>query len=58
MSRRSRPIWMSVLDNVVELPPCPTDMSEPLYAALVFDHHCCVSPFEVLSAHLLDLNID
>ncbi|KAI1789069.1 hypothetical protein LXA43DRAFT_893524, partial [Ganoderma leucocontextum] len=43
MSRGSRPIWTTALGNIVELPPCPTDMSEPLYAALVFDHHCFVS---------------
>ena len=43
MSKSSRPIWTTALGNVFELPPCPTDMSEPLYAALVFDHHCFVS---------------
>ena len=42
MSKNSRPIWTTALSNVVDLPPCPTDMSEPLYAALVFDHHCFV----------------
>ncbi|KAI1782842.1 hypothetical protein LXA43DRAFT_1187368 [Ganoderma leucocontextum] len=40
MLRSSRPIWTTALGNAVELPPCPPDMCEPLYAALVFDHHC------------------
>ena len=42
MSKSSRPIWKTALDNVAELPPCPDDLSEPLYAALVFDVHCFV----------------
>ncbi|KAM5540152.1 hypothetical protein V8D89_006292 [Ganoderma adspersum] len=43
MSRNSRPIWTTSFDNVVELPPCPADLSEPVYAALVFDIHCFVT---------------
>ena len=43
MSKESRRIWMTALGRAVDLPPCPSDMSEPLYAALVFDHHCFVS---------------
>ena len=34
----------AALSNAVELPPCPADMCKPLYAALVFGHHCFVSP--------------
>ena len=56
MSKNSRPIWTTALSNVVGLPPCPTDMYEPLYAVLVFDHHCFVSAhFSVLSDFLPDL---
>ena len=43
MSKDSRRIWMRALGRAVNLPPCPSDVSEPLYAALVFDHHCFVS---------------
>ena len=51
MSQNNRTIWTTSLGNVVELPPCPTDMSEPLYAALVFDRYCFVSSYIlVLSA--------
>ena len=44
MSRDSRKIWTTALGRAFELPPCPPDMSEPLYAALVFGHHCFVGP--------------
>ena len=43
MSRDSRAIWRAALGRAEDLPPCPNDMSEPLYAALVFDQHCFVS---------------
>ena len=43
MSTDSRKIWTTVLAHTVQLPPCPPDMSEPLYVALVFDHHCFVN---------------
>ena len=44
MSKKSRTIWREVLGNVLELPPCPNDMDEPLYAALVFSQRCFVGP--------------
>ncbi|KAI1789116.1 hypothetical protein LXA43DRAFT_1183460 [Ganoderma leucocontextum] len=40
MSRSGRTTWRIVLGNVPELPPCPGDMCEPLYAALVFGQYC------------------
>ncbi|PIL34378.1 hypothetical protein GSI_03153 [Ganoderma sinense ZZ0214-1] len=40
MSKTSRTTWKTVLGNVPELPPCPGDMCEPLYAALVFGKYC------------------
>ena len=32
------------MGSVLELPPCPNDMDEPLYAALVFSQRCFVGP--------------
>ncbi|KAM5540086.1 hypothetical protein V8D89_006226 [Ganoderma adspersum] len=40
MSKKNRMVWRDVLSSVPELPPCPSDMGEPLYAALVFGQHC------------------
>ncbi|CAE6511578.1 unnamed protein product [Rhizoctonia solani] len=33
-------VWQRVLSNVPELPPCPTGMMEPQYAALMFSKYC------------------
>ncbi|KDN47626.1 hypothetical protein RSAG8_03416, partial [Rhizoctonia solani AG-8 WAC10335] len=35
-SRESEPIWRSARLNLVGLPPCPKELSEPKYAALLF----------------------
>ena len=43
LSRHNVSIWKAALRNVENLPACPIDMSEPQYAALVFDRHCFVS---------------
>ncbi|KAI0768946.1 hypothetical protein BC629DRAFT_808024 [Irpex lacteus] len=40
MSRSSQSMWKSACANVPGLPPCPSDLSEPAYANLVFDAHC------------------
>ncbi|PIL34375.1 hypothetical protein GSI_03150 [Ganoderma sinense ZZ0214-1] len=40
MSKKNRAVWTSALGDVPEFPPCPTDMCEPLYAALVFGKYC------------------
>ena len=41
--RSSKPIWKSSLASVDELPPCPPDLPEPAYAALLFSPYCSVS---------------
>lgn len=41
-SQNSRHIWMAARKNIANLPDCPTDLSEPQYAALVFGRHCQV----------------
>ena len=41
-SRRHRDVWDSSLSLLPALPPCPTDMSAPAYAALLFEKHCSV----------------
>ncbi|KAI0088468.1 hypothetical protein BDY19DRAFT_947765 [Irpex rosettiformis] len=45
MHRRTLFLWRAARLNVPGLPPCPTDLSEPAYASLVFDRHCmnCMS---------------
>lgn len=44
MSRTSRHIWIASRRNVVpKLPDCPADISEPMYASLVFERTCQVS---------------
>ncbi|KAG9128587.1 hypothetical protein FRC07_000020 [Ceratobasidium sp. 392] len=40
LQRSAVQIWRRVEANVPDLPPCPPDMCEPQYAALVFLKHC------------------
>lgn len=40
MRRSSRHIWTSAMKNVEGLPPCPSDMTEPSYLALLFARDC------------------
>ncbi|KAI1789113.1 hypothetical protein LXA43DRAFT_1022571, partial [Ganoderma leucocontextum] len=40
LSRGSRSLWITILRSIPDFPPCPEDMSEPAYVALVFDDHC------------------
>ncbi|KAI0784953.1 hypothetical protein C8Q75DRAFT_776872 [Abortiporus biennis] len=46
MSRSSGPFWRSARSNLAGLPDCPTFLSEPAYANLVFTSHChrCLKP--------------
>ena len=43
MSKASRVAWTKTFKSLYNFPACPPDMSEPFYAALVFDTHCFVS---------------
>ena len=45
MSRSSLAIWRRVLGQVPCLPECPTDLSEPQYASLLYDKFCMVRNF-------------
>ncbi|KAH7332989.1 hypothetical protein B0J17DRAFT_619431 [Rhizoctonia solani] len=40
MSRLSSHIWHGAMKNVRGLPPCPDDLSEPHFLALLFSKHC------------------
>ncbi|KAF8595007.1 hypothetical protein BDV93DRAFT_528950 [Ceratobasidium sp. AG-I] len=40
MRRPATQIWRRSLENIPHLPPCPTDMSEPQYSALLFSKYC------------------
>lgn len=42
MSRSSAYIWRMAIEDVADLPPCPSTMSEPRYTALVFTLLCTV----------------
>lgn len=44
-SRSSKHLWVVARRNVLYLSPpeCPSDLSEPAYASLLFDTHCMVS---------------
>ncbi|KAM5540119.1 hypothetical protein V8D89_006259 [Ganoderma adspersum] len=40
LARSNRPAWIASLSTVDALPSCPENLSEPLYAALLFDKYC------------------
>ncbi|KAG8792335.1 hypothetical protein FRC12_006405 [Ceratobasidium sp. 428] len=40
MSRSSRHIWQAAFLSLPGLPPCPSDLSEPQYASLLFSKTC------------------
>ncbi|KAG8732742.1 hypothetical protein FRC11_011165 [Ceratobasidium sp. 423] len=40
MQRSAGHIWRTALQNVPDLPPCPNDLCEPQYAALLFTKYC------------------
>ncbi|CAE7148460.1 unnamed protein product, partial [Rhizoctonia solani] len=40
MDKRSALIWRSSRGNMPELPPCPDEVSEPQYAAMIFAKRC------------------
>jgi hypothetical protein len=44
MRRSAVLIWRAVLLNVRDLPPCPLDLCEPQYAAMLFLKECSVCP--------------
>ncbi|KAI0689365.1 hypothetical protein C8T65DRAFT_746206 [Cerioporus squamosus] len=46
MSRESEPFWRAARRQIEDLPECPTFLSEPAYANLVFFSHChgCLKP--------------
>ncbi|CAE7113200.1 unnamed protein product [Rhizoctonia solani] len=39
-SAASLAIWRAAVENVPGLPPCPKDLCEPQYAALIYSKHC------------------
>lgn len=42
MARSAAPLWRAARNNAEDLPDCPSHLSEPEYANLVFDTHCQV----------------
>ena len=44
MTKNASQVWKSARDNL-RLPPCPSDLSEPQYADLLFEKGCYVSRY-------------
>lgn len=42
MTKNSRHLWVSAFANVPGVPPCSPYISEPRYAAVLFDQYCFV----------------
>lgn len=42
MTRSARHLWVASFRNVPGVPPCPPYISEPRYAAVLFDQYCFV----------------
>ena len=42
MSKNVKAIWIAA-EKAIGLPPCPSDLSHPQHASLVFDNFCMVS---------------
>ncbi|RPD58225.1 hypothetical protein L227DRAFT_191411 [Lentinus tigrinus ALCF2SS1-6] len=52
LSLRSRSLWQRALEAIPQLPPCPVDMSEVFFTALLFDDYCFACGAEC--AHAVD----
>ncbi|KAG9095792.1 hypothetical protein FRC06_009421 [Ceratobasidium sp. 370] len=55
MSRSFVRIWKSAEANVKGLPPCPKELCEPQYAALVFTKNCSVGLLPLKISYLSDV---
>ncbi|CAE6477406.1 unnamed protein product [Rhizoctonia solani] len=59
MDKHSARIWRSARENLAELPPCPDEISEPQYAAMLFTKRCSTcggyAPREMDSVMLIRL---
>lgn len=51
--RSAEPLWKKVFEKVDDLPDCPTWLSEPEYASLVFDNYCHVRVMTPVLASIL-----
>src|SRR5882762_4357344 len=47
-SKHSRHIWVAARQNI-SMPECPSDLTEPQYAALIFEPTCQVRCFSCFS---------
>ncbi|CAE6496594.1 unnamed protein product [Rhizoctonia solani] len=59
MNRSSSHIWHGVMRNVRGLPPCPPDLSEPHFLALLFSKHCtmCGQPLRCRMDEILRVRL-
>lgn len=48
-------MWITSLASIEGLPPCPKDMSEPAYSALLFCRACNVSLFDFCESQYADI---
>lgn len=44
MTKDAKIMWQAALENYPTLPPCPSDLSEPQFVALMFCSTCQASP--------------
>jgi hypothetical protein len=49
MTKESRLVWRAAFENV-DVPEHPDALSEPLYAALLYDNHCMVRTLPVVTS--------
>ncbi|KAG8791511.1 hypothetical protein FRC12_008999 [Ceratobasidium sp. 428] len=57
MSRSTIQTWRYALSNVPGLPPCPVELCEPQYAALMFSKHCSMCGKQALRPMDPDLQV-
>ncbi|CUA72615.1 hypothetical protein RSOLAG22IIIB_10183 [Rhizoctonia solani] len=58
LNRSAVLIWQRSLGNVPGLPPCPTRMIEPQYAALLYSKHCTAGPIFTRATILETVQLD
>ncbi|KDN42385.1 hypothetical protein RSAG8_06876, partial [Rhizoctonia solani AG-8 WAC10335] len=50
LDRSAAPLWQRSLSNIPDLPPCPTGMVEPQYAALIFTRNCTICGVQAVTS--------
>ncbi|KAF8605499.1 hypothetical protein BDV93DRAFT_438725, partial [Ceratobasidium sp. AG-I] len=53
LTRSMASVWRNALARIKGLPPCPTHMTEPAYAALIYSPWCSVNTFNHTQSNIL-----